>query len=90
MLGGAAGGGELTGGARGGRCYPVWMSFSGCMSEAEDPKDCEMLRNDYLECLHHRKEIKRINAINKQVAKNHEDRADALKAQVRRVVSYST
>ena len=89
-MGGAAGGGGLTGGARGGRCYPVWMSFSGCMSEAGDPKDCEVLRNDYLECLHHRKELKRINTINKQVAKNHEEKADALKAQVRRVVSYST
>lgn len=29
-----------------------------CMSKAEDPKDCKDFRDDYLECLHHRKEVR--------------------------------
>lgn len=38
-------------------CYPIWMDFSECMSKAEDPKACRDFRDDYLECLHHRKEV---------------------------------
>lgn len=41
-----------------GRCYPIWMDFSECMSKAEDPKACKDFRDDYLECLHHRKEVR--------------------------------
>ena len=41
-----------------GRCYPVWMDFSKCMSEADSPQACAALRDDYLECLHHRKEAR--------------------------------
>lgn len=40
------------------RCYPIWMDFSECMSQAEDPKSCKDFRDDYLECLHHRKEVR--------------------------------
>ena len=40
------------------RCYPIWMDFSECMSKAEDPKACKDFRDDYLECLHHRKEVR--------------------------------
>ena len=25
-----------------GRCYPIWMDFSECMSKAEDPKACKV------------------------------------------------
>lgn len=28
------------------------------MSKAEDPKSCKDFRDDYLECLHHRKEVR--------------------------------
>ena len=28
-----------------------------CISKADDPKSCRTLRDDYLECLHHRKEV---------------------------------
>lgn len=44
-----------------GRCYPIWMDFSECMSKTEDPKKCADFRDDYLECLHHRKEFTKLN-----------------------------
>ncbi|MBA0645581.1 hypothetical protein Goklo_013665, partial [Gossypium klotzschianum] len=39
-----------------GRCYDFWVDFSECMSRCREPKDCSLLREDYLECLHHSKE----------------------------------
>eukprot|EP00241_Pyramimonas_parkeae_P008485 CAMPEP_0114259300 /NCGR_PEP_ID=MMETSP0058-20121206/19817_1 /TAXON_ID=36894 /ORGANISM="Pyramimonas parkeae, CCMP726" /LENGTH=105 /DNA_ID=CAMNT_0001374333 /DNA_START=36 /DNA_END=353 /DNA_ORIENTATION=- len=44
-----------------GRCYSLWMDFSECMSDASEPQKCFSKRDDYLECLHHRKEIQRLN-----------------------------
>ena len=29
-----------------------------CMSKTDDPMKCRPLRDDYLECLHHRKEVR--------------------------------
>ncbi|KAK9805357.1 hypothetical protein WJX73_006028 [Symbiochloris irregularis] len=46
-----------------GRCYGVWTEFSECMRETTDPGHCRNLRDDYLECLHHRKEYTRLNAV---------------------------
>ena len=43
-----------------GRCYDFWTDFSECMSKCREPKDCALLREDYLECLHHSKEVKNI------------------------------
>lgn len=40
-----------------GRCYDFWIDFSECMSQCREPKDCALLREDYLECLHHSKEV---------------------------------
>jgi hypothetical protein len=34
------------------------MDFSECMTTAEEPKACKDFRDDYLECLHHRKEVR--------------------------------
>lgn len=34
------------------------MDFSECMSKTDDPKSCKDFRDDYLECLHHRKEVR--------------------------------
>mmetsp|Transcript_4864 Transcript_4864/g.8940 ORF Transcript_4864/g.8940 Transcript_4864/m.8940 type:complete len:88 (-) Transcript_4864:173-436(-) len=42
-----------------GRCYPFWVEFAKCMVNVEDRTDCWEFREDYLECLHHRKEIAR-------------------------------
>ncbi|MBA0671061.1 hypothetical protein Goklo_024787 [Gossypium klotzschianum] len=41
-----------------GRCYDFWVDFSECMSRCREPKDCALLREDYLECLHHSKEVR--------------------------------
>ncbi|XP_027353253.1 serine/arginine-rich-splicing factor SR34-like isoform X1 [Abrus precatorius] len=49
-----------------GRCYDFWMDFSECMSRCREPKDCALLREDYLECLHHPKEFQRRNRIYKE------------------------
>ena len=40
-----------------GRCYDFWLDFSSCMSRCRQPSDCGLLREDYLECLHHSKEV---------------------------------
>ncbi|XP_020101742.1 NADH dehydrogenase [ubiquinone] iron-sulfur protein 5-B [Ananas comosus] len=49
-----------------GRCYDFWTDFSECMSRCREPKDCSLLRDDYLECLHHSKEFQRRNRIYKE------------------------
>ncbi|GMH08022.1 hypothetical protein Nepgr_009862 [Nepenthes gracilis] len=49
-----------------GRCYDFWIDFSECMSGCREPKDCALLREDYLECLHHSKEFQRRNRIYKE------------------------
>ena len=41
-----------------GRCYGAFMDFSECVSKADVPSDCFKLREDYFECLHHRKEVR--------------------------------
>ena len=33
------------------------------MSTARDPSECKDFREDYLECLHHKKEFQRTNAV---------------------------
>ena len=48
---------------RTGRCYPFWRDFSDCMASAGSPKECRDLREDYTECLHHKKEFSRLNRI---------------------------
>ena len=61
-------------GARGGvgRCYPFWTDFTTCMSRAETPSVCKEKREDYIECLHHKKEFTRLNAIEEQKRLNAE------------------
>jgi len=46
-----------------GRCYPVFMEFSDCLVAEGDRMKCGDLREDYMECLHHSKEVTRINAL---------------------------
>ncbi|OMO81924.1 Pre-mRNA-splicing factor SF2 [Corchorus olitorius] len=46
-----------------GRCYDFWADFSECMSHCREPKDCALLREDYLECLHHSKELTVFHAL---------------------------
>mmetsp|Transcript_3802 Transcript_3802/g.8595 ORF Transcript_3802/g.8595 Transcript_3802/m.8595 type:complete len:85 (+) Transcript_3802:41-295(+) len=55
-------------GARGGpgRCYQFWLDFQGCMKECEHPSQCFNQKEDYVECLHHKKEFDRMNTIMKE------------------------
>ena len=46
-----------------GRCYPLWSSFESCLGAAEKKEMCIDLRDDYLECLHHKKEFKRVRDV---------------------------
>ena len=41
------------------RCYYYFEDFASCMKTSDEPiKQCLPLRNDYLECLHHKKEVR--------------------------------
>lgn len=66
-------------GARGGqgRCFPIWVDFEKCLAEADEPVQCKDFRDDYLECLHHKKEITRYNLIARQEAKLKEQGKEA-------------
>jgi NADH dehydrogenase (ubiquinone) Fe-S protein 5 len=46
-----------------GRCYSFWLAFKRCMLESPDTSLCTAFREDYEECLHHRKAIRRFNAV---------------------------
>ncbi|KAJ1645312.1 hypothetical protein LPJ64_003088 [Coemansia asiatica] len=47
------------------RCFPFWEDFQQCYfsSKQESRSDCVGARDDYLECLHHFKEIARVRTI---------------------------
>ncbi|XP_024517023.1 NADH dehydrogenase [ubiquinone] iron-sulfur protein 5-B-like [Selaginella moellendorffii] len=49
-----------------GRCYDLFMDFRECMTHCTIPQDCTELREDYYECLHHAKELKRWYRIDKE------------------------
>lgn len=42
-----------------GRCFGIWRDFTVCLTREQDPTSCRAYRNDYFECLHHRKEMGR-------------------------------
>ncbi len=58
-------------GARGGqgRCFPIWVDFQKCIAETDEPNLCKDFRDDYTECLHHKKEFTRANMIARQQEK---------------------
>ncbi|EPQ30482.1 uncharacterized protein PFL1_02008 [Pseudozyma flocculosa PF-1] len=45
------------------RCFAHWQEFSKCYAQSDSPKDCAGEKDDYLECLHHTKEIARAKEI---------------------------
>ncbi|KAF9971316.1 hypothetical protein BGZ73_005758 [Actinomortierella ambigua] len=57
------------------RCYPYWQEFYKCYALADRPDECVLQRDDYLECLHHSKEILRAKAIQDEHLKQKEKRA---------------
>lgn len=40
-----------------GRCFHFWQEFNKCYATADAPQQCLDQRDDYLECLHHTKEV---------------------------------
>jgi NADH dehydrogenase (ubiquinone) Fe-S protein 5 len=58
-----------------GRCYSFWTEFSSCMAHAADPKECRLKREDYFECLHHKKEF---TALNNQMLLGNENSSQAV------------
>eukprot|EP00593_Proboscia_inermis_P000805 CAMPEP_0171299604 /NCGR_PEP_ID=MMETSP0816-20121228/8445_1 /TAXON_ID=420281 /ORGANISM="Proboscia inermis, Strain CCAP1064/1" /LENGTH=82 /DNA_ID=CAMNT_0011775541 /DNA_START=106 /DNA_END=354 /DNA_ORIENTATION=- len=59
-------------GLRGGisRCYPFYAEFEQCLKQADSRLDCVPQREDYFECLHHKKEHSRIRRIHEQMEIN--------------------
>ncbi|KAF8691620.1 hypothetical protein AX14_002746 [Amanita brunnescens Koide BX004] len=45
------------------RCFTFWHEFQQCYIQSENPKECQPLADDYLECLHKPKEIARAKAV---------------------------
>ncbi|GAA6041401.1 hypothetical protein JCM8097_005228 [Rhodosporidiobolus ruineniae] len=52
-----ASGFSYTGGRS--RCFPFWQDFQKCYAGADVPEQCTLQKEDYLECLHHTKEVSR-------------------------------
>lgn len=40
------------------RCFSFWQEFRKCYINAESPAECKFAKDDYLECLHHTKEVR--------------------------------
>jgi len=53
-----------------GRCFPYWQEFKKCALESEDPIECSLLKDDYIECLHNKKEKARAREVQIQMVKN--------------------
>ncbi|MBW0503478.1 hypothetical protein O181_043193 [Austropuccinia psidii MF-1] len=51
------------------RCFQFWQEFQKCYASADFPEDCRAQVEDYNECLNHKKEIARAQAIREHFAK---------------------
>ena len=58
-----------------------------CMSTAEDPSECKDVREDYLECLHHKKEFQRANAIQAEADRQRGEEAAKIWAKIEKHVN---
>mmetsp|Transcript_8515 Transcript_8515/g.9706 ORF Transcript_8515/g.9706 Transcript_8515/m.9706 type:complete len:84 (+) Transcript_8515:264-515(+) len=54
-----------------GRCHAFYVDFSQCMIHTENPRECNLLREDYFECLHHKKEFTRRNEVSRHLKTQH-------------------
>lgn len=68
-----ASGFSYTGGRS--RCFAYWQEFSKCYADADVPSQCRLQADDYLECLHHTKEIARAKAVKAEFIKQAEHHA---------------
>ncbi|WFD20518.1 hypothetical protein MCAP1_002764 [Malassezia caprae] len=49
------------------RCFAFWQDFRKCYLTADEPSECTLQKEDYLECLHHTKELERAHAIQRRM-----------------------
>ncbi len=45
------------------RCFAYWQDFQKCYANADSPSECAPQKDDYLECLHHTKEVARAKQV---------------------------
>ncbi|KAI9068093.1 hypothetical protein FKP32DRAFT_1587967 [Trametes sanguinea] len=57
------------------RCFAYWQEFSKCYAQTDVPSQCKAQAEDYLECLHHTKEIARAKAIKAEFIRKAEHQA---------------
>jgi len=55
------------------RCFFYWQQFQRCYAQSGDPSECRLPCNDYLECLHHPKEMKRTQAVQEEYMRQIEE-----------------
>ncbi|CAI5722118.1 unnamed protein product [Peronospora destructor] len=55
---------------REGRCYQFWKGVEQCSKDTEYSGHCGKQVEDYIECLHHRKELMRMNMVITQKDQN--------------------
>ncbi|KAF8524268.1 hypothetical protein BU17DRAFT_63268 [Hysterangium stoloniferum] len=51
------------------RCFAHWQEFAKCYAQTDNPHQCRPPAEDYLECLHHTKEIDRAKTVQSQFVK---------------------
>ncbi|GAO48317.1 hypothetical protein G7K_2493-t2 [Saitoella complicata NRRL Y-17804] len=39
------------------RCFPFWQDYLACNAQSEKAGECALPLQDYMECLHHTKEV---------------------------------
>ncbi|EIW78430.1 hypothetical protein CONPUDRAFT_128055 [Coniophora puteana RWD-64-598 SS2] len=57
------------------RCFTYWQEFSKCYANSDSPSQCRLQADDYLECLHHTKEIARAKTVKAEFIKQAEHHA---------------
>ena len=73
-----------------GRCYPIFLSLSECAASSKNRDACDELRDDYMECLHHKKEVARLNASVAAAAEGKEAAAAAAAAREEALAAQSS
>jgi len=51
------------------RCFAFWQEFSKCYAGADAPAECMAQAGDYIECLHHTREVARTKAVQEELIK---------------------
>lgn len=71
------------------RCFKHWQEFLACYSGTDELNECELLRRDYVECLHHTGEQTRARIIASEKRRQAGERAKEQDEQRRKAESAS-